>query len=359
MKIASVETFPLEPDFKGEGYAMSMGRQTVLYHRLLRLTADDGTVGIGEFVRPPVFAAAEIAALEDEHLPALQGMELADLPALLAKWRTGEKRLQYVVAGVDLAMLDMMGRALAVPVSSLLGGAQGVDCPEYLSLSCEAPEIMAGIVRTQNEAFGVVQAKLGSDALDNDLERVRAVLDVMRPDQLLLADFNGALTPDDAIRALSEIDDPRVMWEEPCNDYDDGVTVARGIDAPVMLDQCLKDLTTYMRAIQDRAAAALVIKSDSIGGLSVGRIVRDACAASGIKVRIDGWWAGQVAGAGALHLAAGAAPETLISTIDLTDPINTARDMIRHPAPGRVCAVPGPGLGPIPDDLFPSAEARN
>lgn len=283
MKITRVETFPLQPDFKGDGYAMSMGRQTRLYHRLLRLTADDGTVGIGEFVRPPVFAVEEIEVLEDEHLPALQGIELADLPALLAKWRTGEKRLQYVVAGVDLAMLDMMGRALGVPVSSLLGGAQAGDCPEYLSLSCETPEVMAEIVRAQNKAFDVVQAKLGSDTLDNDLERVRAVLDVMRPDQLLLADFNGALAPDDAIRALPEIDDPRVMWEEPCNDYDDGVAVARCIHAPVMLDQCLKDLRTYMRAIQDRAAAALVVKSDSIGGLSVGRTVRDCCAAAGIK----------------------------------------------------------------------------
>ncbi|WP_421702579.1 mandelate racemase/muconate lactonizing enzyme family protein [Aliiroseovarius sp.] len=356
MKIDRVETLPLEPRFKGDGYAMSMGRQTVLYHRLLRLTADDGTVGVGEFVRPPTWSVAEIEALEDDCLPALQGIDLADLPALLAIWRDGEKRLQYVVAGIDLAMLDMMGRALGLPVSSLLGGARAADCPEYLSLSCEAPEVMAEIVRAQSQSFDVVQAKLGSDTLDNDLTRVRAVLGAMRPDQRLLADFNGALKPDDAIRALPEINDPRVMWEEPCDEYDDGLAVARGIDASVMLDQCLKDLPTYMRAIQDRAAAALVIKSDSIGGLSVGRTVRDACAAAAIKVRIDGWWAGQVAGAGALHLAVGTPPAMLISSIDLTDPIDTDRSMIARPAPGRVCAGPGPGLGTIPETLFPAEE---
>ncbi|KIC08796.1 hypothetical protein RA19_18095 [Leisingera sp. ANG-M1] len=353
MKITRIETFPLEPRFKGGGYAMSMGRQTVLCHRLLRLTADDGTVGIGEFVRPPTYTVAEIEAFEDECLPALQGLALSDLPALLAKWRGGEKRLQYAVAGIDLAMLDMMGRALGMPVSSLLGGARAADCPEYLSLSCEAPEAMAETVRRDGGPFAVVQAKLGSDTLGNDLDRVRAVLAAMRPDQLLLADFNGALALDDAVRALPEISDPRVIWEEPCDDYGDGAAVARGIKAPVMLDQCLKDLPTYMHAIQDRAASALVIKPDSIGGLSAGRTVRDACAASGIKVRIDGWWAGQVAGAGALHLAAGTAPGMLLSTIDLTDPIDTGRTMIRRPAPGRVCAAPGPGLGRIPEGLFP------
>jgi L-alanine-DL-glutamate epimerase-like enolase superfamily enzyme len=354
MKITRVETFPLQPRFKGDGYAMSMGRQTVLYHRLLRLTAEDGTVGIGEFVRPPTWSVAEIEAIEDDCLPALRGIDLADLPALLAKWREGEKRLQYVVAGIDLAMLDLMGRALGLPVSSLLGGARAADCPEYLSLSCEAPETMAEVTRAQNRNFNVVQAKLGSDTLDNDLTRVRAVLGAMRPDQMLLADFNGALSPDDAIRALPDIDDPRVIWEEPCDDYDEGLAVARGIAAPVMLDQCLKDLPTYMRAIQDRAAAALVIKPDSIGGLSVGRTVRDACAAAGIRVRIDGWWAGQIAGAGALHLALGTPPAILISSIDLTDPIDTDRSMIDRPAPGRVRAAPGPGLGHLPNGLMPT-----
>lgn len=54
----------------------------------------------------------------------------------------------------------------------------------------------------------------------------------------------------------------------------------------------------------------------------------------------------------------GAAPDTLIATIDLSDPIDTARNMILRPAPGRAYALPGPGLGPIPHNLFPSKQGK-
>ena len=326
---------------------MWVARQTVLSGRRLRLTGADGPSGTGEIVRPPVYDPCELAALEDQHLPQLAGIELADLPALLARWRSGGKLMQGLVFGVELAMLDLMGRKLGVPVWALLGGAAARSVPEYLSLSCEEPEAMADIVRRHSADFAIIQAKLGTGDLASDLARVRAVLAAMRPDQSLLADFNGALDPGDAIRGLPEIDDPRLMWEEPCDDYDDTLAVARSIRAPVMFDQCLRDLSTCVRAIRDGAAAAMVIKSDSIGGLSVGRTVRDMCAAAGMRVRIDGWWAGQIAAAGALHLAVGASPATMIASIDLTDPIDTARDLIVKPAPGRVAPASGAGLGMV------------
>ena len=352
MRITRVDIAPFEPRYSGSGYIMSSGRTTQLHDRLIRLTTDDGFTGIGEIVRPPIYDPAEVAALEDAHLGALNGMSLSDLPALLRTWRGAGKRLQGMVFGVELAMLDLMGRKLALPVSSLLGGAHAPDVPEYLSLSAEDPEVLAEIVTREARPFSVIQAKLSGDNLDLDLKRVRTVLDLMRPDQLLLADFNGALTADDAIHALPSLQDDRLMWEEPCNDYDDSVAVARAISAPVMFDQCLTDLSTYVRAIRDGAAAALVIKSDSIGGLSVGRTVRDMCCAAGIKLRIDGWWAGQVAGAGALHLALGTPADLLIGSIDLTDPIETDRSMIRKPRPGRVAPVDGVGLGELPENLI-------
>jgi len=350
MRIINIEVYPFEPRFLGSGYKMSFGNQTKLFHRLVRLTAEDGTKGVGEIVHPAIYDLSEVVALEDAHLPGLDGISLADLPGLLAKWRSGGKLLQGMVFGVELAMLDLMGRKLGVPVSSLLGGAVVTDMPEYLSLSSDAPEAMAKIVRAKGSAFASIQAKLGGD-IGIDLERVRAVLSVMRPDQLLLADFNCALQPDDAIRALPEINDARLMWEEPCYGYDDNLAVARALSTPVMFDQCLKDLPTFVRAIKDGAATALVIKPDVIGGLSVARAARDLCAAAGVNVRIDGWWSGQIAAAGALHLAAGAPPATMMATIDLTDPLDTGRDLIDKPAPGRVAPAAGPGLGPIPGNL--------
>jgi L-alanine-DL-glutamate epimerase-like enolase superfamily enzyme len=276
---------------------------------------------------------------------------LSDLPALLKKWRGGGKLLQGMVHGVELAMFDLMGRVLDVPVSSLLGGAVVRDMPEYLSLSCDTPESMAKVVRSRGTVFPVIQAKMSGD-IDSDLQRVQHVLEAMNRDQILLADFNCALRPEDAIRALSEVRDGRLMWEEPCEGYESNLAVARAIEMPVMFDQCLDGLPAFMRAIEDKAAAALVIKPDVIGGLSIGRIARDICAEAGIPIRIDGWWSGQISASGALHLAAGAATSALMATIDLTDPLDTDRSLINKPVAGRVAPANGPGLGALPSDLF-------
>ena len=236
-----------------------------------------GTTGVGEIVRPLIYDTNELAKLEERLLHELYGLSLAALAQQIAEWRTQGKRAQGFVFGVELAMLDLMGCKLGTPVASLLGGMLAKNVPEYLSLSSEDPRQMAEVVARKGAGFPVIQAKLGIDDLETDLNRVRAVLAKMRPDQQLLADFNGALDPEDAIRALPTITDDRVIWEEPCFDYNDAVAVARAIQHPVMLDQCLKDLPTCAKAIQDGVAAALVIKSDSVGGLTQGRIVHDMC----------------------------------------------------------------------------------
>lgn len=350
MKIVKVDAIPFAPKFAGEGFVSSLWRLTELDNAVVRLETSDGAVGWGEIGRPPPLAE-KMRAFEAEMLPSLVGFEVADLPARLEEWRAAGKHGQCVAFGVELAMLDLIGRACSMPISALLGGPAGGDMPEYLSLSAGVPEEMAVRVRHEGVNYPVIQVKLGTDDIDTDLKRVHAVLAEIRPDQKVLADFNGALALDDATRTLPLCTDPRLLWEEPCRTYDDNLEVARQTGIGVMVDQCLVDLETNLRAVKD-GMAAIAIKPDLLGGLCPARIVRDMCRAARIPMRIDGRWSGQIAGVGQLHLALGAPADLLLATIDLTEPIETGREMIRHPAPGRVGPNPGPGLGPIPGHVI-------
>lgn len=351
MRIQSIETVAFEPQFEGSGYVMSFVRQTVLHDRLIRITFDNGAVGYGESVRYPTFAADEASAAEDEVLSDLKELDASDLPLVLSRWRSNGKILRGIAFAVETAWLDAIGKMTGMPISSLLGGPRDGDVPEYYSISSEAPDQMAELIKTTGGNYPVIQAKLGIDDIATDLERVRAVLKVMKPEQLLLADFNGALSVSEAQESLPAISDVRLMWEEPCESYEDNVELARTIKAPVMFDQCLDDLGTYARAIADRAAAALVIKPALIGGMDVARVARDMCAAANIRIRIDGPWCGQIGAAAALHLGIGAPPELLIAGCDLTQPMTTGRTMLRYPVPGRIGAASGSGLGPIPHEI--------
>lgn len=352
MKIVDVEIAAFEPRFSGNGYVSFYALQQVLFSQLVRITLSDGSRGVGESARAPYILAADAQEVEVVARAELTGSNLADLPELLVDWRNRGPKLRGFAFAVDCAIADIMSQKMDLPLSSLLEGPADADVPEYLSLSSETPEVMAGNVKSKGMAHPVIQAKLGIDTIETDLARIAAVLSEMGPDQLLLADFNGALSLDHALSALSHINDPRLMWEEPCKSYQDNVGFARAQGRPVMFDQCISDLPTLTRAIADGAAAAVAIKPAFMGGLSIARSARDMCAAAGLKMRIDGPWCGQIATTAALAVAMGAPPDLLIAGTDLTEPLDTPRDLITHSSPGRVGLTPGMNRHRRINDIF-------
>lgn len=338
MRIVDIETVPFEPRFSGDGYAMSFVKQTTLYDQLVRITLEDGSQGVGENVRWPVVPMDVAQTVEADMLTELKGRPLADMAGLIRVWCAQGRARRGFCFALDTAYYHLMSQKLGVPIVSLLGGPADGHVPEYLSLSSEAPEDMAALVRAKRKGFGVVQAKLGIGEVSDDIDRVRAVLDVMTSDQLLLADFNGALSVDQGLTQLGKVDDPRLIWEEPCNTYDENLELARKLTAPLMFDQSMIDLGTYVRAIEDRAAHSVVIKPALLGSLSESRIARDICATASIKMRIDGPWCGQIGAWAALSLAVGAQPGRVLASIDLTEPIETPRDLIARKGPDCIAA---------------------
>lgn len=260
MKIKKIEVSEFNPPFRGSGYRMSFVHQTKLNNRLIRITTSDGRTGIGEIARSPKVVPAEAVALEDLIFPSLIGSDVEDLPRHAAGWRQQGLTLFGLAFGIETVFFDLLARAAKVSVSVLLGGKTCHDMPEYLSISSDTPEEMRRTIETRGSAHPVIQAKLGIDDIDTDMRRVEAVLAAMRSDQLLLADFNEVLSPSDARAALPAITDPRLIWEEPCKGYDDNLEVARELKAPVMFDQCMSDVQSFLRAANDRVAGYLVCK---------------------------------------------------------------------------------------------------
>ena len=344
MRIVNIESLPFEPRFAGDGYAMSFVNQTTLFDQLVRITLEDGSQGVGENVRWPVVPLDVAKAAEAEMLHELKGRTLANMVGLIRDWSAQGRAWRGLCFALDTAYYHLMSQKLGMPVVSLLGGKPQAKVPEYLSLSSEAPEDMAHLVRSKGKGFGVIQAKLGIGDVPDDLDRVRAVLEVMTQDQLLLADFNGAISVDEGLTWLAKVNDPRLVWEEPCNTYDENLELARKLSAPFMFDQSMIDLATYVRAVEDRAAHSVVIKPALMGSLSDARTARDMCAAASIKMRIDGPWCGQIGAWAALSLAVGTESGRVLASIDLTEPIETPRDLIMRNRPDCIAPSNSPDL---------------
>lgn len=352
LTLARVEIAPFRPALAGDGFAVSYGRITALDHRVLRLTLSDGRQGTGEVVRSPAWNAREAEALEDRLLPMLAGANLADLPGLAKRMRSDGMLARGLAFAIETAFYDLAGQRSGLPASALLGGRAAADVPALLGLSCDAPHEMVDALTARQADHPNVQIKLGTGTLDQDFARIDAVLGALGPQQMLYADFNGALSRVDA-SALSQFTHPQLIWEEPCLALDDNLALIRELPRPVLLDQCITDLNGYRRALADGGAHGVSIKPALLGGLSVARAACDLAIDAGMMFRLDGPWCGPVASAAILHLAVTAAPELLLFSADLTDPLAVGGRAMKHPVPGRAAPPDGSGLGlDAPTDLI-------
>jgi L-alanine-DL-glutamate epimerase-like enolase superfamily enzyme len=115
----------------------------------------------------------------------------------------------------------------------------------------------------------------------------------------------------------------------------------------VTADLCVGHLPVAMKAISEGIVSSICIKPPFLGGLTIGRHVMDACVNSGMQMRIDGPFCGDIASAANLHLAVCAQPELLIAGCDLREPqaINTDLQGVAQVGSNRIAPSCGLGLG--------------
>lgn len=97
-------------------------------------------------------------------------------------------------AAVEMALMDLAGKQLGVPVSTLLGGAVRERIALSHSIGQAEPAKMAELARRKvAEGFSTVKLKVG-ESLAHDIERCSAVRAAIGPAITMRVDANGAWT---------------------------------------------------------------------------------------------------------------------------------------------------------------------
>ncbi|MEM7428504.1 MAG: mandelate racemase/muconate lactonizing enzyme family protein [Pseudomonadota bacterium] len=324
MKITKIEVWDFCPPMRDGPYAMSHVVMDCIWGRIYRAETDLGIAGLGETVFPPSVPRAEqldCIAVEPHLLQGLIGQDVQALADLAVNLRIKGKLWCGLAFGLETLCHDLQARSNGVPVFDLLGGRQARSVPDYFSISERTREKLRARIEIAGAARKVFQLKLGVGSRENDVEQVALVLGELGPDQTVLADANGGWSVERAASMIAAFDDARLVWEEPCSTYEANREVMLRTGARLMVDQCAASPTVAAEVIRDGLAHSLCIKPAFLGGLSVAREIRDACAEAGMKMRIDGPWCGDIASAAILHLAVGAAEGLLISGCDLREPV--------------------------------------
>ncbi len=217
MKISAIETF-----------AVSGGWKNWL---LVKLHTDSGIHGIGEGTLNGFIKTTEAGVRELEHLVLGQDPRRVNR---LAKRLMDSVSLdgghvhRTVVAAIEVACWDILGKSLGVPIHQLLGGrvresvlgyANGwyrtERTPEHFSEAAEAA-LAKGFHALKLDPFGTAQGFIEDDELQLAYDIVRALRERFGPRLRILIDVHARFTEADALRAARKLAPLDIYWwEEP------------------------------------------------------------------------------------------------------------------------------------------------
>lgn len=272
MKITGVRAIPLaipaKPVSPPSAWTGGMAKQL-----LVRIDTDAGLTGWGEaFAYGAPLAVCNV--VEEALAPLLVGEDPSRIEALLDRLQRvlmiwGRRGLgMFAIAGVDLALWDLAGKSLGVPVWRLLGGMAQPRVRAYASLLRYASPEDVGRVAATMAGSGYTAIKLHQV----DVASVAAARDAVGEDVELMLDTNCPWTVEEAIAMARRLEPLALRWLEepvwPPEDYTGLARVRAASTVPIAAGE--NEATAFgFRALLDAGAADILQPSvTKVGGLS-------------------------------------------------------------------------------------------
>jgi muconate cycloisomerase len=290
-----------------------MAAETVTHARniLVRIEAADGAVGWGEAASAPTMTGDTLggltAAVRDHLGPALIGADAWMRPTLM-------KRLRAVLFGntgahsaVEMALLDLAGRASGLPLIDLTGGALRREvAPMWLIGNATPDEDVAEAKAKAREGIRFFKLKVGVKPLDSEIATALAVREALGPHVSICADANCGFSYDAARRYLAATREAGLLFlEQPFADGDlkSLAALAETAATPIGVDEgihSLHDIEVHAAA----GAGGVSLKLIKLGGFAGALTAGALCRRLGLGINVAGKIAeSNLGAAAAVHLA--------------------------------------------------------
>ena len=217
------------------GYRWAPGIYWGATKGLVAVETDTGLTGWGEVATPEL--ADVVTAELIKPLLGANPLDIEDcarrcLPEIRTLKNTHDDSVVRAFGGVEMALWDIKGRALGLPIYQLLGGAarSHLGVSEYFALRVPGPTEageatpleVARYCARMRETHGstLFEGKLGVLDLDTEVRMVKEIRAAIGPDATLRLDANMAWPLNTARRALAllepyniaNIEDPVASW---------------------------------------------------------------------------------------------------------------------------------------------------
>ena len=290
MRVTNVKTTVLSIPFK-ETYYWSQGCTPGINSVLVEVETDEGITGIGEACGDRSVEA--IVGVIDSAARVLAGENPFDIERFLhrfykqAKWDDMRRFAHQAVAGVEMALWDIVGKACGQPVHHLFGGTFQERISFFGFLQGDDPEKLAEDARMWHQrGFDVLYMKVGRGRA-RDQACVGAVRSAVGDEAKIRVDANQAWYVAEAIQALRGLASLDIDFaEQPVHwtDLDGMARIRASVPMPVAIDQgCFTEFEA-LAIIRKEAADLLVVGFHETGGLLGMKKVAAVAAAGGLPI---------------------------------------------------------------------------
>jgi len=274
MRIASIEATIVSVPYTHRETSSQVARDGVT-DIVLKVTADDGTVGWGECC-----AGADVVSVLDTVKalePFVLGRDAWNRSAIWADahfrglWNFRESTFNFAFAGIDMALWDLCGKAVGRPVHDLLGGLRrrSVDYFCYLPGGVDAAALEDACRAGVAQGYSVFYLKVGND-IERDEANVALVRRLVGPAGCIRIDANGAWSVAQAIRNLDRLDRFGLDFAEqpvPADPVENMLDLRARTRVPIAANEGLWRVMDAWEVIRRRAADVLVFSPYWVGSL--------------------------------------------------------------------------------------------
>ena len=387
MRIAKVQAWWVRiPIETSRQHRSDFGQVRTFDAAILRIETDDGLAGWGEGKNAAGSAGdygALVHMLNHEVGPQLIGRDPGDIGVIWEMLYNGSRHELATASGhampqiarrgltiaaisaVDIALWDILGKSLGVPVWRLLGGRKLERMPAYASGGWAAADRIGDQLKSYIDQGGFTALKMRIGAMDGpphiSAARVRAARAALGPEVELMVDAHGTYTVADAKRFIQMVGDCDLSWfEEPViADDKAGMAEVRACgNVPIAAGE--SEATRY--AFRDLAVlrSADILQPDPAFCGGVSEAMKIGAIASAFNLRLaPHLWAGAPCFFAGLHVCA-ASPASFIIEYSLgANPM--IHDLVEETVEvkdGMIVIPDKPGLGFTISERFLEAHAR-
>lgn len=262
---------------------------------MIFIKTKDGVEGVGESVTPsgPWWggeAVETIKAMIDAHLaPLIVGLNAFDRTAIANAMDEKVHGNAFAKAGIEMALWDIQGKALGLPVHDLLGGKARDSLPMSWPLATGDPkaEIDEAEEKLDKRLHRIFKFKMGAVEPEKDVARAVEVMTAIGDRAKFRADPNerwDETTANWAVPRLAEaglemIEQPLPRWN-----VDGAARLTRAIPIAHMLDEGVCSVQDMLQAANRRSGGLTSIKLMKSKGIQQAKTIADISLGAGIPI---------------------------------------------------------------------------